>query len=60
MSTLTASDIYQVQGISATPTALETASAGGPSPTSIQLPLTAWGVMVVLLVVIRLLWEYSG
>ncbi len=59
MSTLTKSDIYMSQGIRTTPTAMETASAGGPAPESGKLPLVAWGAFVILLIVIRMLWEYS-
>lgn len=59
MSTLTQSDIYMVSHVGATPTPLETASAGGPAPDAAKLPMVAWGAFVIMLIVARMLWEYS-
>jgi hypothetical protein len=59
MSTIAQSDIYFTQSATASPTPLETASAGGPALSSGKLPLVAWVAFVVALVVARLLWEYS-
>jgi len=59
MSTVAISDIYPGQGATATPTPLETASAGGPALSSGKLPMTAWVAFAVILIAVRMLWEYS-
>ena len=59
MSTIGMSDIYPGQGATATPTPLETASAGGPALSSGKLPMTAWVAFAVILIAVRMLWEYS-
>lgn len=59
MSTLVSADIYPGQGVAAQATPLEVASAGGPAVGSGKLPMTAWIAFAVILVAVRLLWEYS-
>jgi hypothetical protein len=59
MSTIGVNEIYPGSSV-ASQAPLEVASAGGPSPESGKLPLTAWVAFVVALFVARLLWEYSG
>ena len=60
MSTVFLGQVYPGQGFAATPSPQETAAAGGPSLDAGKLPMTAWVALVVLLLVMRLLWEYSG
>lgn len=59
MSTIFTSDIYPGQTMAATPSPLETASAGGPAPDSFRLPMAAWLAFVILLFGVRLVWDYS-
>jgi hypothetical protein len=60
MSTVAFGQVYPGQGFSNVPTPQESAAAGGPAPDAGKLPMTAWIAMVVLLMILRLLWEYSG
>ncbi len=57
MSTINASDIYPGSAAQS-PATLEQSSGAGDVATA-RLPMAAWVAFVVILIVIRLLWEMS-
>lgn len=59
MSTISAGQVYPGQGFGVMQTALDSASAGGPSADMAKLPMASWIALVVLLIVGRLVWEAS-